>query len=93
MAQKRGTLAKRIPSNQLILAFNQAAALMRSKRVTVMTAEMLLSAFLTVPSTEAYQLLQKFSRERGFDWDTLVYDINRAATERQARDITQRYCG
>ncbi|MCB0190505.1 MAG: ATP-dependent Clp protease ATP-binding subunit [Anaerolineae bacterium] len=86
MAQKRGTLAKRIPSNQLVLAFNQAAALMRSKRATVMTAEMLLSAFLTVPSTEAYQLLQKFSRERGFDWDTLVYDVNRAATERQARD-------
>lgn len=86
MAQKRGTLAKRIPSKQLALAFNQAASLMRRKRITVMTAEMLLNAFLNLPNTEAYQLLQRFSRERGFDWDTLVYDVNRAAGERQVRD-------
>lgn len=86
MAQKRGTLAKRIPSTQLGLALNRAASLMRSQQVKAMTAEMLLSAFLELPSTEAYQLLQAFSRERGFDWDALVYDVGRAAAERQARD-------
>lgn len=86
MTEKRGTLAKRIPSNQLTLAFNQAALLMKAKRKQVMTAEMLLKAFLELPHTEAYHLLQTFSRERGFDWNSLVYDVDRAASERQARD-------
>ena len=86
MTEKRGTLAKRIPSNQLALALNKAASLMKAKRKQVMTAEMLLKAFLELPHTEAYQLLQTFSRERGFDWNNLVYDVERTASERQVRD-------
>ncbi|MCB9078353.1 MAG: ATP-dependent Clp protease ATP-binding subunit [Anaerolineaceae bacterium] len=86
MTEKRGTLGKRFPSNQLTLALNKATLLMRAKRKQVMTAEMLLQAFLELPHTEAYQLLQTFSRERGFDWNSLVYDVERSASERQARD-------
>ncbi|MCB0174023.1 MAG: ATP-dependent Clp protease ATP-binding subunit [Anaerolineae bacterium] len=86
MTEKRGTLAKRIPSTQLALSLNKATSLMKAKRKQVMTAEMLLMAFLELPHTEAYQLLQTFSRERGFAWNNLTYDVERAASERQARD-------
>lgn len=87
MAEKRGTLAQRIPSQQLTLALEKAATLMRPRRQQVMTAEILLLAFTQLSGSEACQLLQNFSRERLFDWDAFIYDVDRTARERQARDV------
>ena len=82
MAPKRGTLSRRVPSKELTEALNQATALMRRKKQKVITAEMLLLAFITTPGLAAYQLLRDFSRERGFNWDNYERDVDRAASDR-----------
>jgi ATP-dependent Clp protease ATP-binding subunit ClpC len=82
VAGKRGILSSKIPSKTLILALNQAAVLMRQKSKRVMTAEMLLLAFLKLPEVEACQLLRNFSQERGFNWTDLEYEVDRLAAER-----------
>ena len=87
MADKRGTLSTKIPSKTLTLALNQAAGLMRSKNKRVMTAELLLLAFIKLPEVEANRLLRDFSQERGFNWADLERDAERLASERIARDM------
>ncbi len=86
MAQKRATLSSKIPSKTLAFALDQAAGLMRSHNKRVMTAEMLLLAFLKMPDVEAHRLLRNFSKERGFNWAGFEQDVERAAAERAARD-------
>ena len=89
MAQKRGTLSRKILSKELINALNQAASLMRVQRKKVMTAEILLLAFFDMPLAGAHQLLRGFSRQRGFDWATFAANVTQTA---QARDaIDQRF--
>ncbi len=83
MASKRKVLSKKLITNELALALNQAAELMRRKRKLVMTAEVLLLAFAATPETEAHQLLRNFSRERGFDWNRFERDADRAAGDRR----------
>jgi ATP-dependent Clp protease ATP-binding subunit ClpC len=87
VASQRGTLSTKIPSTELIQAFNQAATLMRPQQKRVMTAEMLLLAFLKMPPTRAHQLLRDFSRERGFNWAGFEQDVERLAANRLARDV------
>jgi ATP-dependent Clp protease ATP-binding subunit ClpC len=67
-------------------ALNQAAALMRDFDKRVMTAEVLLLAFLKMPDVEAHRLLRNFSKERGFNWASFEQSVERAAAERGARD-------
>jgi ATP-dependent Clp protease ATP-binding subunit ClpC len=83
LASKRSTLSRKIVSDELALALNQAAGLMRRKKLPVMMAEILLLAFITTPETTAYQLLQDFSRKRGFSWDTFARDTDRAVDDKR----------
>jgi ATP-dependent Clp protease ATP-binding subunit ClpC len=87
LASKRGTLSTKIPSTELTQALNQAALLMRQHNKRVMTAEMLLLAFVKMPDVRAYQLLRIFSKERGFNWPGFEQDVERAALDRLARDV------
>jgi len=87
LASKRGTLSTKIPSTELTQALNQAALLMRQHDKRVMTAEMLLLAFIRMPDTKAHQLLRMFSKERGFNWPGFEQDVERAAAGRLARDV------
>ncbi len=87
MAGKRGTLSTKIPSQELTQALNYTAGLMRSKNKRVMTAEMLLLAFVKMPEVEAHRLLRDFSGERGFNWATFEEDVERMARERLAPDV------
>lgn len=87
MASKRGTLSSKIPAQDLNQALNYAVGLMRSKRKRVMTAEMLLLAFVKMPDTEAHRLLRDFSAERGFNWATFEKNVEHAASERLAADV------
>ncbi len=86
-ASKRGTLSSKIPSKTLTQALNQAVLFMRQKSKRVMTAEMLLLAFLKLPEVEAHQLLRNFSQERGFNWADLEYEVDRLAAERLGREM------
>jgi len=86
LAQKRAKLAGRIPSKTMTHALNQAASLMRDYDKRVMTAEILLLAFLKMPDVEAHRLLRNFSKERGFNWASFEQSVERAAAERGARD-------
>lgn len=83
MASSRGTLSKNKITPELALALNQAAALMQHKKQTVLTAEMLLLAFVLTPDTEACRLLRRLSEQSGFNWDIFVQDVERAATDRR----------
>ena len=76
-------LSPKIITKGLATALNQAAVLMRQKRQKVMTAEMLLLAFVTTPNTEAHQLLRDLSRERGFNWDSFERDVDQATGDRR----------
>jgi len=87
VARKRGTLASKIPTQELTHALNKAAELMRAKQKRTLTAEMLLLAFVQLPAIEAYQLLRNFSRQRGFDWNDFVRDVDSLAGNRLARDV------
>jgi ATP-dependent Clp protease ATP-binding subunit ClpC len=87
LAPQRGTLSTKIPSKTLTHALNQAASLMRHKKKRVMTAEILLLAFLKMPDAEAHRLLRNFSQERGFNWADFEQDVDRLASERAARDM------
>lgn len=88
MASKRGTLSTKIPAKDLSQALNQAVGLMREKRKRVMTAEILLLAFVKMPDVEAHRLLHDFSAERGFNWATFERNVDHAASERLAVDVS-----
>ncbi|RME71399.1 MAG: ATP-dependent Clp protease ATP-binding subunit [Chloroflexi bacterium] len=87
MAAQRGTLSAKIPARDLLYALNQAAALMRQYNKRVMTAEMLLLAFLKLPDVMAHRILRDLSKERGFNWAGFERDVERLAAERLARDV------
>ncbi|MBN1994076.1 MAG: ATP-dependent Clp protease ATP-binding subunit [Anaerolineae bacterium] len=87
MAPKRGTLSSKIPSKTLAHALNQAVSLMSGNKKRVMTAEILLLAFVKMPDVEAHRLLRNFSKERGFNWADFEQDVERMAAERAARDM------
>lgn len=53
----------------------------------VMTAEILLLAFVKMPDVEAHRLLRNFSQERGFNWAGFEQEAERVARERLARDV------
>lgn len=88
MAAKRGTLSSKIPSTEMTHALNQAISLMRNRGKRVLTAEMALLALVKMPDTEAYRLLRDFSQERGFNWAGFEQNVERAAAERVARDVS-----
>jgi ATP-dependent Clp protease ATP-binding subunit ClpC len=81
MASPRGTLSTKISSPELAQALNQAAQLMGAYKLSVMTVEVVLLAFLQTPETEAYRLLRAFSQERGFDWETFTRQVERVVTD------------
>lgn len=83
MASKRSTLSRKIVSEELALALDQATDLMRRKKLPVMTAEILLLAFITTPKGEAYRVLQDFSQRRGFSWDAFARDTDRAVDDKR----------
>lgn len=87
MARKRGTLSSKIPSQELTHALNKAVSLMRSRKKRILTAEMLLLAFTEMPNIEAHQLLRNFSKERGFNWESFIKDVDTLARDRLARDV------
>lgn len=87
MARKRGTLSTKIPSTELAHALNKAASLMRLQKKLVLTAEMLLWAFVDTPNCEAHRLLRSFSQERQFNWTDFAEDVERLARNRLANDV------
>ncbi len=80
MASKRGTLSSRKVSKELDQALNRAAAYMGGRN-RIMTAEMLLLAFIQTPEVEAHHLLRDFSQERGFDWPDFERDVERMISD------------
>lgn len=87
MARKRGTLSTKIPSTELAHALNKAASLMRVQKKLVLTAEMLLWAFVDTPNCEAHRLLRSFGQERQFNWTDFAEDVERLARNRLANDV------
>ncbi|MBI1879042.1 MAG: hypothetical protein HYR94_12630, partial [Chloroflexi bacterium] len=89
--QKRGTLSIKVSSKELTRVLNQAAILMRHYNLSVITAEVLLLAFLKMPEVEAHRLLQDFSQERGFAWEDFERDVGRTVKDqiwtRNANDV------
>lgn len=59
---------------------------MRVQRKKVMSAEILLLAFLDMPHAGAHQLLRGFSRQRGFEWDAFAADVTKTAQARESLD-------
>ncbi|MEM7031297.1 MAG: ATP-dependent Clp protease ATP-binding subunit [Chloroflexota bacterium] len=84
---KRGTLSPKIPSDELAQALNQAAHYMKLFGRRIMTAELLLYAYLKTPDTTAYQLLRQLSDQRRFNWASFEEDIARQAQERITPDV------
>ena len=80
MASKRGTLSPRKISKELNVALNQAVTYLTGHH-RIMTAEMLLLAFIRSAEVEAHQLLRNFSQERGFDWATFERDVERMVSD------------
>ncbi len=83
MPSKQQIVSPKKISQELTAAFKQAHKLMKRNKQRIMSAEILLLAFVTTSSAEAYQILQDFSRERGFNWDDFVRDVDRDAGDRR----------
>jgi len=84
-----GTLNPDIPSEELTLALERAAALTlalskvegRDMKKRALTPEILLLAFIRMPDSTAYRLLQRFAETRGFKLTDLENEVeNRART-------------
>ncbi len=89
MTSKRGTLSSRKISKELNLALNRAASYIGDHN-RIMTAEMLLLAFIQIPEVEAHKLLRDFSQDRGFDWDVFQRDVERMVSDqRWSRRLVQ----
>ncbi len=80
MASKRGTLSARKITKELNVALNRAVSYLGGRH-RIMTAEMLLLAFIQTPEVEAHPLLRDFSRDRGFDWATFERDVERMVSD------------
>ena len=50
-------------------------------RNRIMTAEMLLLAFIQTPEVEAHHMLRDFSQDRGFDWPEFERDVERMISD------------
>ena len=82
-----GTLNPDIPSEELTLALNQAAAIMNGLRQKVLIPEHLLLAFLDNKGYAAHGLLVRLIGERGFALDKLVSAAESQARARQAANV------
>lgn len=84
---KRGTLSPKIPSDELTQALNQAAHYMKVFGRRIMTAELLLYAYLKTPDSTAYQILRQLSDQRRFNWASFEDDVAHQAQERVTPDV------
>lgn len=82
-----GTLSPDIPSRELIQALESAAALMRSLKKRVLTPEILLLAFIRLPDSAAYRILNRFAQTRGFKLADLENEVENRARTRIGRDV------
>ena len=85
---KRGTLSTKIPAADLTQALQQAAVYMKNFHRRVMTAEILLYAFLKMPDTAAHQILRKLADQRGINLKSFEQKVARAAEERMTADVS-----
>ncbi len=84
MAAKRDTLSPKKISKDLSQALNQAALLMRNQgHRKIMTAEMLLLAFIKTAEVEAHRLLREFSQQRGLSWSDFEREVTRMASDQR----------
>jgi len=82
-----GTLNPDIPSEELTLALNQAATVMRGLRQQVLIPEHLLLACLDNQAYAAHGLLVRFAEERGFKLADLTRAVEDQARSRRAADV------
>jgi len=88
LTPNRDTLSNQIPTPELTQTLQRAVALMRPQNKSILTAEMVLWAFLQSPTCEAHAVLQRLSRELGFDWLDFQREVERFARDRRTeRDI------
>ena len=87
MPRKRGTLSPKIPSNELTQALNHATQAMNTFKRRVMTAELLLYAYLKLPDTNAHQILRQLAEQRGFNWASFEETVTREAQDSIAADV------
>jgi ATP-dependent Clp protease ATP-binding subunit ClpC len=84
LAASKDTLSSRKISKDLTHALNQAAGLMQSLgHQDIMTAEVLLLAFIKTPDVEAHQLLRRFSQQRGFAWPDFEREVERIVSDQR----------
>jgi ATP-dependent Clp protease ATP-binding subunit ClpC len=84
LAATKDTLSSRKISKDLTHALNQAAGLMQSLgHQDIMTAEVLLLAFVKTPDIEAHQLLRRFSQQRGFAWPEFEREVERIVSDQR----------
>jgi ATP-dependent Clp protease ATP-binding subunit ClpC len=82
-----GTLNPDIPSKELTQALESAAALMGSMKKRLLTPEILLLAFIRMPDSAAYRILQRFAETRGFKLSDLENEVENRARTRIGRDV------
>ncbi len=82
-----GTLNPDIPSEELTRALNEATAIMRGLRQTVLMPEHLLLTFLDNREYAAHSLLVRFAQERGFKLDELTRAVEEQGRTRRAADV------
>jgi ATP-dependent Clp protease ATP-binding subunit ClpC len=89
-----GTLNLDIPSQELIQALEHAAALMRNLRFPAhprlqqcLTPEILLLAFIRMPDSAAYRILNRFAETRGFKLADLENEVENRARTRIGREV------
>jgi len=84
LTTKRDTLSNQILTKELAQTLQRATILMQQQNKSMMTAEMLLWAFLQSPACEAYQLIQRFSHELNFEWTEFEQEVERLAQDRRS---------
>jgi ATP-dependent Clp protease ATP-binding subunit ClpC len=82
-----GTLNPDIPSQELTQALESAAVLMRDMKKRALTPEILLLAFIRLPDSAAYRLLQRFAETRGFKLADLENEVENRARTQIGRDV------
>jgi ATP-dependent Clp protease ATP-binding subunit ClpC len=82
-----GTLNPDIPSEELIRALSQAAAIMSGLRQQVLIPEHLLLAFLDNKEYAAHGLLERLTGERGSKLEKLIQAAQDQARTRRATDV------
>jgi len=84
----RNSLSANILDPELNTAMHQAVALLHQQKKKIMTAEILLMAFIETTNCQASQLLRRFCRELGFRWSRFERDVERVAFDRRStKDI------